>query len=184
MSFNMKLSSTTVLINYFISTYCIRIYMYYCIRICIVFEYCMYCIRMCMYWECTAFEYVLYSNTCMYCIRICIVFECVLYSNTCMYCIRICIVNMYCIRISNMYCIRIPVCTLFEYVLYSNTYCIRIQYVHTCTTTITSNMRSNSNSFMLNDVREYMLLHDPSVCVCVFMYGQVMESRWILKNKG
>ena len=27
-----------------------------------------------------------------------------------------------------------------------------------------------------------LLPHDPSVCVCVFMYGQATESRWVLLN--
>ena len=129
MSFNMKLSSTTVLADQLLySTYQYTVFEYVCTT---VSEY--VCIRI---------LYVLYSNMYvlnMYCIRICIVFEYlyVLYSNTCMYCIHsnIC---MYCN--SNMYCI-----------LYSNMYIpVQLSYNY-------CNMCSYSNIFMLSDVREYII---------------------------
>ena len=121
--------------------YCIRTLCVYCIWMCIVFEcVCMYCyIRICMHsntvvFECACTEYVpvLYSNvycTVFDCIWMCTVFDC-LY---CMYCIRTCVV--------------------FEYALYSNVYTpvqLQVSYNY-------CNVCSYSNSFILNDVREYII---------------------------
>ena len=141
MSFNMKLSSTTVLtdqllyssVHTIFECACTTVSEYMCIWILYVlysniyvFEYCMYCIRMCMYWVCTAFEHVLYSNIR---IPVCTVFECVLYSNTCVCC------TMYSVRTSACTVIRICLNACTEWTLLYR-HCIRILVLYSNISTV------------------------------------------------